>query len=66
MDEATDKRTCDYKGIRRFDRKNPNELVIDTFNDGKYTFRFTGNPRGNEDFKTTTDMPTIGRAGARH
>lgn len=65
LDDATDSRTYAYKVIRRFDRKNPYELVIDTFNDGKYTFRFTGSPLGNEDFKTITDMLTVGRAGAR-
>lgn len=65
LDDATNSRTFEYKAIRRFDRKNAYELVIDTFNEGKYSFRFTGSPLGNEDFKTVTDMLTMGRAGAR-
>ncbi|MCU0228988.1 MAG: hypothetical protein MUF01_15255 [Bryobacterales bacterium] len=65
LDDATDSRTFPYKTIQRFDRKNPYELVVDTFNEGKYTFRFTGSPLGDADFKAITDMLTAGRADAR-
>ncbi len=65
LDDATNSRTFEYKTIRRFDRKNAYELVIDTFNNGKYSFKLTGSPLGNDDYKKVTDMLTMGRAGAR-
>ncbi len=65
LNDATESRTFAFKSIRRFERKNPYELEIDTFSEGKYSFRFTGSPLGNEDFKTVTDMLTKGRAEAR-
>jgi len=65
LDDATDSRTWEYKSVKRLDRKNPYEVVVDTFNDGKYSFKMTGQPVGNEDFVKITDLLTAARAGAR-
>lgn len=65
LDDATQSRTWQYKSIRRLDRSNPYELVVDTFADGKYSFKLTTKPIGNEEFSTITDYLAAGRAAAR-
>ena len=65
LDDATQSRTWKYKSIRRLDRSNPYELVVDTFSDGKYSFKMTSKPIGNEEFSTITDYLAAGRAAAR-
>ncbi len=65
LDDATQSRTWQYKSIRRLDRSNPYELVVDTFSDGKYSFKLTTKPIGNEEFSTITDYLAAGRAAAR-
>lgn len=65
LDDATQSRTWEYKAIKRLDRKNPYELVVDTFSDGKYTFKMTLKPMGNEDYSTITDFLAAARSAAR-
>lgn len=65
LDDARQSRTWQYKAIRRLDRSNPYELVVDTFADGKYSFKLTTKPIGNEEFSTITDYLAAGRAAAR-
>ncbi len=65
LDDATQSRTWPYKSIRRLERKNPYELVIDTFSDGKFSFKLTTKPIGNEEFSAITDDLASARAAAR-
>ncbi|MDZ7640114.1 MAG: hypothetical protein U5J83_17995 [Bryobacterales bacterium] len=65
LEDATQSRTWEYKVIRQLDRKNPYELVIDTFADGKYSFKMTTKPIGNEDFSVITDYLAAARREAR-
>lgn len=65
LDDATQSRTWPYKSIRRFDRSNPYALVIDTFSDGKYSFKLTTKPIGNEEFSAITDYLAAARTAAR-
>lgn len=65
LDDATQSRTWPYKSIRRFDRSNPYSLVIDTFSDGKYSFKMTTKPIGNAEFSTITDYLAAARTAAR-
>ncbi|MCC6263932.1 MAG: hypothetical protein IT169_10175 [Bryobacterales bacterium] len=65
LDDATQSRTWPYKSIRRFDRSNPYSLEIDTFSDGKYSFKMTTKPIGNEEFSKITDYLAAARTAAR-
>jgi hypothetical protein len=65
LDDATQSRTWEYKAIKRLDRKNPYEVVVDTFRDGKYTFKMTLKPMGNEDYSTITDYLAAARSASR-
>jgi hypothetical protein len=65
LNDATQSRTWEYKAIRRLDRKNPYEVIVDTFSDGKYVFKMTTKPMGNEDYSTITDYLATARAAAR-
>ncbi len=65
LDDATQSRTWPYKSIRRFDRSNPYRLEIDTFSDGKYSFKLTTKPIGNEEYTKITDYLAAARTAAR-
>ena len=65
LDDATQSRTWEYKAIKRLDRKNPYELLVDTFADGKYSFKMTVKPMGNEDYSTITDYLAAARSASR-
>lgn len=65
LNDATQSRTWPYKSIRRLERKNPYEVVIDTFSDGKFSFKLTTKPIGNEEFSAITDDLAKARAAAR-
>ncbi len=65
LDDATQSRTWPYKSIRRFDRSNPYKLDIDTFSDGKYSFKLTTKPIGNEEYTKITDYLAAARTAAR-
>lgn len=65
LNDATQSRTWEYKAIRRLERKNPYEVVVDTFSDGKYAFKMTTKPMGNEDYSTITDYLAAARSAAR-
>jgi hypothetical protein len=65
LNDASDSRTWPYKSIRRLDRKSPYELIIDTFVDGKYSFRMDEKPISTEDFARITDFLVAARAASR-
>lgn len=65
LDDATQSRTWPYKSIRRFNRSNPYKLEIDTFSDGKYSFKLTTKPIGNEEYTKITDYLAAARTAAR-
>ena len=65
LNNAAESRTWKLEGIRRMERKNPYEVVIDPFSDDKYTFQMTGSPLSDEEYNWITNRLAQVRSSAR-